>query len=673
MGLDFYVFPTGTGSGGDSLPVYTVTAAGTASSGLGPYGSGTPGTKSNGVNEAITAAFNAGGGTVNMTLPSGTSWPLLVPVVLMPGVNLIANNSWQGSGGNLQAAASGFVGSYVLTSTSAAASFLLRSSIGGFGVDTNGNNIDGVHLFGHQFCWINIIDFAGGGTGTAFYSDGVNCTTSANHIAGNNYWLTGQDSPAWAQCIYVVGSSSTQNTNNLFWHVDFKACSGTGISVYQYADTNTFFWARVNMTGANSIGFYAGGGGTSTTGANCDRIRCNYLDIDIGTGSNVVPVAIGYYTGAGIAGYTPIIPSLRIYELISESGRNCNWIDLRGVAEGGTGAVSDYLIIATEANQPVFCTPAILGVNEQDDNTGDRTAADASPINMIASASGNQVWEIDAFISLSSYNATTGTVSYTATWTDWSGQSNTMALTASAAGKIGARMNRIQVRYGTAVTIQATCSGTWTSTTAHVRCRMRCQSQATGGGTTSNLASSQFLNYQSGLTTASTTLVNAGFANATNGVFTPQGTGIVEITVAASYKISSLAAVGLFKLSFGVICTAANFLGAYNGGTAYVIGNVVTSGGVYYTCISNTTGNAPPNATYWSVSQPANGTTTGTAFGSPVEGVANVAGDYVPIPLIGLKANLVVGSLYWFDVQFDTTAGTLTLAFSSMIMKELPA
>jgi hypothetical protein len=38
---------------------------------------------------------------------------------------------------------------------------------------------------------------------------------------------------------------------------------------------------------------------------------------------------------------------------------------------------------------------------------------------------------------------------------------------------------------------------------------------------------------------------------------------------------------------------------AYNGATAYVPGNLVSSGGVNYYCKANTTGNAPPNATYW--------------------------------------------------------------------------
>jgi hypothetical protein len=38
---------------------------------------------------------------------------------------------------------------------------------------------------------------------------------------------------------------------------------------------------------------------------------------------------------------------------------------------------------------------------------------------------------------------------------------------------------------------------------------------------------------------------------------------------------------------------------AYNGATAYVVGDLVSSAGVNYYCKANTTGNAPPNTTYW--------------------------------------------------------------------------
>lgn len=38
---------------------------------------------------------------------------------------------------------------------------------------------------------------------------------------------------------------------------------------------------------------------------------------------------------------------------------------------------------------------------------------------------------------------------------------------------------------------------------------------------------------------------------------------------------------------------------AYSGATAYAIGDLAASGGVNYYCIAATTGNAPPNATYW--------------------------------------------------------------------------
>lgn len=38
---------------------------------------------------------------------------------------------------------------------------------------------------------------------------------------------------------------------------------------------------------------------------------------------------------------------------------------------------------------------------------------------------------------------------------------------------------------------------------------------------------------------------------------------------------------------------------AYNGATAYSVGDLVSSAGVNYYCIAATSGNAPPNATYW--------------------------------------------------------------------------
>lgn len=38
---------------------------------------------------------------------------------------------------------------------------------------------------------------------------------------------------------------------------------------------------------------------------------------------------------------------------------------------------------------------------------------------------------------------------------------------------------------------------------------------------------------------------------------------------------------------------------AYNAGTGYAIGNLVSNAGINYYCIAATTGNAPPNVTYW--------------------------------------------------------------------------
>ena len=55
------------------------------------------------------------------------------------------------------------------------------------------------------------------------------------------------------------------------------------------------------------------------------------------------------------------------------------------------------------------------------------------------------------------------------------------------------------------------------------------------------------------------------------------------------------------------------FKGAYNNATAYVVDDIVTSGGSSYICIAASTGNAVSNATYWT-QMAAGGTDVGTTL-----------------------------------------------------------
>ena len=55
------------------------------------------------------------------------------------------------------------------------------------------------------------------------------------------------------------------------------------------------------------------------------------------------------------------------------------------------------------------------------------------------------------------------------------------------------------------------------------------------------------------------------------------------------------------------------FRGAYNNSTAYVVDDIVTSGGSSYICIQASTGNAVSNATYWT-QMAAGGTDVGTTL-----------------------------------------------------------
>lgn len=70
-----------------------------------------------------------------------------------------------------------------------------------------------------------------------------------------------------------------------------------------------------------------------------------------------------------------------------------------------------------------------------------------------------------------------------------------------------------------------------------------------------------------------------------------------EFSVAQSYILEFGNQYLRFYTNRGQLLTGS--VTAYSGATAYVIGDLVASGGTTYYCIAPTTGNAPPNATYW--------------------------------------------------------------------------
>jgi len=70
-----------------------------------------------------------------------------------------------------------------------------------------------------------------------------------------------------------------------------------------------------------------------------------------------------------------------------------------------------------------------------------------------------------------------------------------------------------------------------------------------------------------------------------------------------------------FYTNHGPLLSTGN--AAYSNATAYVLGNQVVSGGITYYCIAPTTGNAPPNATYWYPMSAYNGSATTAIYEIP--------------------------------------------------------
>ena len=132
------------------------------------------------------------------------------------------------------------------------------------------------------------------------------------------------------------------------------------------------------------------------------------------------------------------------------------------------------------------------------------------------------------------------------------------------------------------------------------------------------------------------------------------------------------------------------FRGAYNNGTAYVVDDIVTSGGSSYICIQASTGNAVSNATYWT-QMAAGGTDVGTTLttqgdilyrdGSGLQRLAagtsgqvlqtggsganpswgTVSSDFVKIH----DSNLSGASTYTISNVFDTTYNSYVIEFAN--------
>jgi hypothetical protein len=108
-----------------------------------------------------------------------------------------------------------------------------------------------------------------------------------------------------------------------------------------------------------------------------------------------------------------------------------------------------------------------------------------------------------------------------------------------------------------------------------------------------------------------------------------------------------------------------NFQGTYGAGTAYVIGDCVESSGTRYVCKSPTTGNAPPNATYWIVVS-GTGTVTSVAAGTgmsftSITGTGSVAIDKATAANIWASAsNKVITADLLNAANAQVSLGTLT-------------
>lgn len=91
----------------------------------------------------------------------------------------------------------------------------------------------------------------------------------------------------------------------------------------------------------------------------------------------------------------------------------------------------------------------------------------------------------------------------------------------------------------------------------------------------------------------------AGFALVSEVKDSTKKTRLIPFTFSSTQTLVIEMGAGYFRFHTQGATLGPGSPTAYNGATAYAVGDLVSSGGVNYYCIAATTGNAPPNATYW--------------------------------------------------------------------------
>ena len=122
-----------------------------------------------------------------------------------------------------------------------------------------------------------------------------------------------------------------------------------------------------------------------------------------------------------------------------------------------------------------------------------------------------------------------------------------------------------------------------------------------------------------------------------------KATRLIPFTYSTTQTMVIEAGDGYLRFHTDAATLLAGSPAAYNGATAYVVGDLCSSAGVNYYCIAASTGNAPPNATYW--------------YALPA------TGEY-EIPTPYLEADL-------FDLHYVQSADVLTIVHPDYAPREL--
>jgi hypothetical protein len=281
--------------------------------GSGAYGSATPGSATSGVQEAIDAVAQAGGGIVQI-LPG--TYVVTKPVNFRSGVTVLGYGATLTNGANLPAPFASPENSVL------SAARIVGLTLDGAGVA--GQTVLTLTSAQHCNIEVRVLRAGAGSTGVRLMASATAPPVDAVATAACSRSVYHLDIDDCATGLLFNGIDTRPVTNNTFPDLYVTRCTGVGVNILEHSDNNHFGRVHVQLVADNAVGCSIGTKGQGT-GANHNIVvkltvdsyrpkNCVALVLNASRGSHVVNLLT---SGQGFAKIVQAAPGAQFFTVFN--------------------------------------------------------------------------------------------------------------------------------------------------------------------------------------------------------------------------------------------------------------------------------------------------------------------------------------------------------------------